>query len=197
MPNLPGPYELEFTYEPQASGVSRVLRVQCNAPAPITLGTPFASATLLKKNGGSVDAQTAADLLWSFLRLGWNAGTICTGVTLWKYVTGTYAKDFVSASAVATPTGAGGGSVARQQEVLSFRSANGGILKIQMMEAANSGSQQVPLVPNPTGAYHQRIASYILSGDSIVIARDNGFAIAALRQSLGENEKLWQNSFRP
>jgi hypothetical protein len=80
--------------------------------------------------------------------------------------------------------------------VLSFRSAGGGIIKIQLMEAQNSGSAQVPLVPNATGAYHQRIAAYVLSGDSVVIARDNGFAIAAFRQSLGENEKLWRNSFR-
>jgi hypothetical protein len=199
MPNYPGPLEIEFEILVNTTPArSHVFRSSVIGVGDPDLGTPLADVTLLQKDGTNDDAQTLVDQYWNFLRLMFHTGTICTSVTLWKYVPNTFQRDFVTASEVTNPAGTNSaGPIPLQQHMLTFRSAGGGIIKLSFLEAAYNGDQQIPLTANPVGFPSERIASYMLSGDCIVIGRDNGFPIAALRESLGENEKIWRKVNRP
>jgi hypothetical protein len=198
MPNFPGPYELEFEINMGAVVPARVHVIRANvavvgSPSP---GTLLSAITLQTAGGGTKTAQAAADQFWSFIRLNYAASVSVTEVRLWKYVSGTFAKDFISAGAVASPAGSSGATQTAQQDTLSFRSANGSVMKIVMLEAQLAGDTSVTLIPNAAGTPAQRIAAYILSADNVALARDDGFPVTALRRSLGQNERIWRKIYR-
>lgn len=195
--NLPGPYEIEFSLV----GWTAPTREHKIRNSVVAVGTPAIGAAPTAINiqtagGGSKTLQAVADQAWSFLRSFYNTSISCSGFTFWKYVAGTFAKDFVSAGVPANPAGTGGGVTIAHQTVMTFRSANGGIQKWSLLENSQTGSTQIALVPNAAGTIAQKWAAYILSTDGAFIARDNAYPIAALRVSEGENERVWRKVFR-
>lgn len=198
MPNFPGPYELEFVINMGGVTPARVHALRINVAV---VGTPvsgalLSSVTLQTAGGGTKTAQAAADQFWSFIRLKYAATVTCTEVRLWKYIPNTFAKDFISAGAVANNAGASGGVVNAQQETLSFRTANGSVLKIVILEGNLAGDTITTLTPVAAGNQAQRIAFYIMSADNVALGRDDGYPVAAMRQALGQNERIWRKIFR-
>jgi len=191
--NLPGPYEIEFAM----AGWTSPVRTHVFRMSVAIVGTPAAGAlpsaiTVQKTGGGTATLQAVADQAWNFLRLNWNNTITCTGFTLWKYVAGTYAKNFISAGAVANPAGTGTGLNAMHQTTLTFRSANGGVLKFVLLEGVNSGDNHSGLVPNAAGTAVQKWAAYVLSADNVALARDDSYPVAAMFDSRGQNERIWR-----
>lgn len=197
MPNYPGPYEIEFTLDGWTSPVrSHKIRLNVAAvgtPAPGTLPTAI---TIQKSGGGTATLDAVANQAWSFLRQFFAASIQATGYTFWRYVTGTHAKNFVATGTLSTPAGTGAGITVKHQTTLTFRSANGGILKTVLLETALTGDTQLPLVPNAAGTAPQRWAAYLLSADNPVLAADDAYPILALRDSRGENERIFRKIFR-
>jgi hypothetical protein len=200
MPNFPGPYEIELILNfPSLAPIrNHAIRVNCAIVGTPPPGTLFSGITVQKAGGGTGTAQAVVDQLWSFVRLAYHTSVTLTGVTIWKYVIGTYGKDFVSAGiAAGTLTGASATApVVAQQQTLSFRSANGSVMKMVLLEPSPTGDSTTTLIPNVSGAHHQRIAAYILSADNVALARDDAYPIAALRSSLGQNERIWRKVHR-
>lgn len=197
MANLPGPYEIEFTLTGFTAPV-REHKIRMNVAA---LGSPVAGSlpsavTIQKAGGGSAALDVVANQAWGFIRLQYAAFILCSGYTLWKYVSGTYGKDFISNGAVATPAGGGAALTIAHQVTLTFRSANGGIMKTVFLETGNTGNTQVALTPNPAGTPNQRWASYVLSADNVALAADDAYPVAALRDSRGENERVFRKVYR-
>lgn len=197
MANFPGPYEIEFTIVGFTSPV-REHKIRMNVAA---IGSPAAGAlptaiTLQKAGGGTATLDVVANQAWSFLRQFWPASISCVGYEFWKYVTGTYAKNFISTGTLTTPAGTAGGLTAKHQVTLSFRSANGGILKSVFLETVLTGDTQTALVPNGAGNVAQKWAAYVLSADGVSLAADDAYPIVALRDSRGENERLFRKIFR-
>lgn len=196
MPNYPGPYELEFELDSASFVSNHVLRVSCTAPADIPLGTSMSDADLLKKSGATIKALAAANQMWSFFRLLYATNVTAGLVRLWKYIPGTLARDLVSTGNLTTPAGATGSTSALSYTILSFYTGAGGQLKIFFSEPNITSNAQVPLSTlSPTSAQNQ-IADYVISGDSVIIGRDNGFAIAKYRFSAGQHEKFWSKQYR-
>lgn len=197
MPNYPGPYEIEYTITgftaPVREHKIRINTIAIGTPAPGTLPTAI---TLQKAGGGTATLAAVADQAWSFLRQFWPAAIVCAGYQFWKYVPSTYAKDFIATGAVTNPTGTGGGVNPKHQITMTFRSANGGILKTVLLETAMTGDTQTALVPNGAGTAPQKWAAYLLSADGPAIAADDAYPILALRDSRGENERLFRKIFR-
>jgi hypothetical protein len=145
----------------------------------------------MKKGGTTGTLQVVADQAWSFFRLMYTTGISATSFSLWRWATNT-ARDFITAGVVGTPLGTGGSINVASQKTLTFRHALGGIGKIVFLEANLGGSARIALVPNAAGTSPQRIAAYLLSADSPMIALDNSFAVASLRDSSGENEAIFK-----
>jgi len=197
MANFPGPYEIEFTIVGFTSPV-REHKVRMNVaavgtPAPGTLPTAI---TIQKAGGGTATLAAVADQAWSFLRQFWPSSISSIGYTFWRYVSGTHAKDFIATGTLTNPAGTGGGVNAKHQLTLTFRSANGGIMKTVLLETATVGDTQTALVPNGAGSPQQKWAAYVLSVDNVALAADDGYPILALRDSRGENERLFRKLFR-
>jgi hypothetical protein len=197
MPNSKiGQYQLEYRIEgftaPTRSHALRLWIIPSGSPA---VGTPPASVTIQKLGGSTASLQAVADQAWSFFRLAYVTTVQAVSFSLWKFATET-ARDFVTAGALTTPAGAAGVTTIAGQTTLTFRHALGGIGKIVLLESNLSGDTRTALVPNGAGTPAQRIAAYIMSADSPMIALDNSFPVSPLRDSRGQNEAIWRMVYR-
>jgi hypothetical protein len=196
--NLPGPYEIEYELQgwvsPARSHVLRFFVAAVGSPAPGSLPT---AVDIQKMGGATAKLNVVANQIWGFIRTIYHTSISAVGYTLWRYVPGTLAKDFISAGALTTPAGTSGSpTTIAGQITLTFRSANGGVLKIVMLETVLGGDARITLIPNPVGIQAPLIASYVLSADNVLLARDDAFPVAAMRDSRGQNERIWRDVFR-
>lgn len=191
MPNSRvGQYQLEYDLTGFTSPVnSHKLRSNVMAAGSPAAGTAPSLIEINQRGGGTDDLQVIADTMWGFYRLVYPNTISVSSFTLWRWVTNT-AKEFVSAGVVGTPAGATGAVVQSWQTTLTFRSGTGGIGKLVFIECNLGGNQRSALVPNAAGTAPQRIAAYAISAGSPLQALDNGFFVAALRDSRGENEAI-------
>jgi len=160
------------------------------------IGSLPTAVTVAKAGGGSATLAVVANQAWEFMRLMWPVAISCTGYQLWRYVSGTYAKDFISTGTVTNPTASGAGFAVAQQTVLTFRSANGGILKSVFLESNMTGNTKLTLIPSAAGTPAQKWAAYLLSADNVSLARDDAYPINGLFDSRGENERLFRLIYR-
>jgi hypothetical protein len=197
MPNLPGPYEIEFSLigwsAPAREHVLRISVAALGSPAPGTLPTAI---DIQKMGGSTAKLNVVANQFWEFIRLFYGNTISCSGYQLWKYVPGTLGKDFIAAGTVTNPVATTGGVIAAWQLTQTYRSANGGILKIVLMESGQGGETRVALVPNAAGTPSQKLAAYVMSADNILLARDDAYPVNPLRDSRGQNEKIWRQIYR-
>lgn len=197
MVNVSGPYQIEYQLDGWTSPTrSHVMRFNCIAVGTPAVGTPPASVTIQKMGGGTANLQVVADQLWSFIRLSFPVAIVCSGFTLWRFPDTTEARDFITAGSVTTPAGATGSIQVAQQTTLTYRSANGSIMKQVFLESNSSGDTRTALIPNAAGSSFQRMAAYTMSADNVCLADDDGFPVTALRISQGQNEKIWRKVFR-
>lgn len=192
--NLPGPYEIDIEYVTNAR--NHHARMSC-----ATIGTPSAGddpddISLATRAAGAVSMTDAVQGFWDRYRLALPTAGGFLSATLYRFTPGTLIRQFISVVAVTNPAGAGGTSVPNWQNIASFRSANGGIVKIEWLEGNSAGDTQIPLIPSGSGNGFSQMAAYIVSGSNWVLARDDGWPIQARVISSGQNERLWKDSFR-
>lgn len=191
-----GQYVLEFGLTGFTIPVrSHVVRMWVSPTGTPAIGTPPASVTIQKLGGSTASLDVVANQAWSYLRQQWPAAIIATGYSLWRFATEN-SRDFVTGGLLATPTGNGASAVTASQCTLTFRHALGGIGKIVLLESSNGGDTQTTLVANAAGSTVQKLAAYIMSADSPMIALDNSFPITPLRDSRGQNEAIWRKVYR-
>lgn len=195
MPNLPGPYSVEYRY--QALTREHVLELNTIAVGNPPPGTAVASVTLATKSGGSVPLQTGVQNFWNFYRVGHAAATSLLEWVLWKWTFDGLSKDFVCSGTVTNPLGAGGTAQPARQTVASMRTAGGSHFFINWIEGISNNDTVFALVPSGAGAYYQQCAAYLLSSEGWVIGRDDSFPVAGLRVSNGQNEAVWRKINRP
>lgn len=198
MANFPGPYEIEFLLSGwTAPARTHVIRVNVIALSNPPAGTLATAIDIQKQGGGTAKLNVVANQLWDFLRQSYHSSITCVGYTLWKYVTGTYAKDFISSGNVTNTAGSSATTPTIAWEVVTtYRSANGGIMKIVMIEPSLTGETKTTLIPNAAGTAIPKLAAYVLSADNVCVSRDDGFIVAALRDSRGQNERIWRKIYR-
>lgn len=194
--NLPGPYEIEYLYT--VNNLVHALRLNCITDGTPTPGDAFSTIDLVTKSGGSIALQTAIDDVWEELRKQLTTTSSAGLVTLWKYVTGTYEKNFISSGSVTNPAGTSGGAARPAGQVtISMRTAAGGYLKMTALETVDNLDQIVPLVAAPGISVWSNLALYMLSSSGWILGRDGSFPIAPLNQSYGQNESTYRARFRP
>lgn len=193
--NLPGPYEADYAYI--VSGITHHLRVNCmvmDNPAP---GTPFTDLEVQTRSGTPVLLSGAVQTLWDWIRPFMAGSVAAPTLTLWKYVTGTFEKDFISASSGITGAGSNAGAFnPAHYRQFSFRSANGGIMKVSLMEDSDTDNTITNLVANAAGNASQKLAAYVISTDGWLLARDDSFPIAPYHENQGQNEAIFRRRFR-
>lgn len=195
MANLPGPHEMEFKI--RVDGFSHKLRVNCRVEGNPTPGTDFAAILLSNKAGSTQTAAISMNGFWNFIRAWYHTSVQCEEVNLWKYMTGTTSKTFLSTSVPTTPAGSSATAYgAARQTTLTFRTANGGICKNVFIEPSISSDSIGNLVANASGSVAEKIAAYWLSSASWMLGRDDSFVIAPLRVANTQNEAMYRKRFR-
>lgn len=194
-----GPYRAEMDYyTPIGSQVLRhTMKLNCAAVGSPAPGSAPTSVLMQTSGGGTVDFAEAAQTFWSFLRQGVPATVTVTLMNLFAITPGTDEGVFIC-SAILSPTM---GAVAAvplpaREETLTFRSAKGSYMAIDLQEGVNSSDTQVPLVPASSGVWNSVIAYYILSSDNWIACRDRSWPVAPMRLSSTQNEHTYKKRFR-
>lgn len=188
--NLPGPYEVVYKYV--TGGLTHEAKFNVVALGNPALGTPESSINFQTRSGVGAPMADCISDFWAFYRMLLPVATVSAGAELWRYVAGTFQKDFVTAHIGSLAAGNAPAYVIARQDVFSFRTANGGIMKVNVMETSNTSDQVIPLVANALGNDAQKMAAYIVSSAGWMIARDDAFPIQPLNWSNGQNEALYR-----
>lgn len=199
--NFPGPYELRIAYLPTVGGVQdeeHVQRLNVSLEGTPAQGQTFGNYNFNDKNGATgVSLDTLVeDYLAEFNALMRNDVDI-VGVELWKYPT---VQSFDSVFwATYTPTANAGTSVAATiasgQDIFTFRTAEGGVMKVNLMESVRPAGP--PIAYAGLAADPQDLVDFILDGDGATysapfLGRDTSYPFAFIKEFPGINEKLWK-----
>lgn len=197
---FPGPYEIDIEYATIINTVSlnHHIRINCVTVGTPSVGTPATTIQLATRGGSSVTMSIGVNNAWTQIRKWFHTTVSATSVTLWKYRTDSYEKDFVSTMALTNPAGISTTAVApARQGTLTFRTGTGSIAKLQLMELSSTADNQIPLLNSNSGDPQNFIAAYFLSTEGWMTGRDRTFLVAPLRMSFTQNEALARKRFRP
>jgi len=190
--NYPGPYAFELFYI--VTGLQHTFNVNCAAVGSPTPGTSLTTIDLQTIGGSTVKADTAISTLWGHIRPIFNTGVTVAGVNFWKYPTpGSKARIFISALSASLPAGSSGGATNPSHGLtMSFRTALGGILKLELLETVNTQQTITTLAANAAGTAYERIAAYAISTAGWMLAADDSFPIAPYHLSGGQDEATFK-----
>lgn len=196
--NFPGPYTVRIFYTVDVAGNGVLVhrqelnvRIQ-GTPEP---GTAFGDIDVLRRDDtdwpldGEIDDWVAllADVYNS-------ANTEFTHAELWKYDPLSFDANFVSTYPLAVVGTSGSGNAQAGQVIYTFRTQEGGIMKITLMEAAVAAGN--PLGYSSISAAQQAIVDAVQYGSSPWLARDTSYPFAFIRQFGGQNEATFKKRFR-
>lgn len=197
MANFPGPFELRFTYITTASSVTREHqhRVSCVLENELEAGLDFADYNLLLRNGTPADLLATTDAYFALIDDLFTNTAEFPLVELWKYTVGTFDSQFWAAYPLAGQGASGSGAVVDSETIVTLRSQNGGIMRLQFEETIfNPAITQA--FPTSVTAINN-LAAYCIAPTGPFVARDNGYPIAALHYLPGSNEKFFKDRLRP
>ncbi len=195
--NFPGPWEVRLNYTVLVGGETSThqQRFSFSANTVGVVGDPFTSWIPVTRGGAEVltlDAQVDAYALT--MRDYYSAAFNLVDAELWKYVVGTFDATWYSSKAIALVGTSASAVVQDSEQILVFRSTQGGTMRTHFMQGVvlRGGKQVLPL----GNADLDTIVDNLLLTGNVWHARDNGYPIAFLGMYPGENEALFKARFR-
>lgn len=194
--NYPGPYQL-WIYYTTAIGTVTIQHVQkLNldidvAPDP---GDAFSTITPVYRAGVTPDTLNLVVDVWvnSMKTLYASGGGLNTidRAELWSIAPLSSDGTFISSYPINVTGTSGSGIVSANQDILTFRTTAGGVMKVVFMETVN-------LVGiTDTGAFasagEEALAVGLEAGDFPFIGRDGGYPFARIGRYPGQNERLFK-----
>jgi len=185
----PGPYTLEIDYV--YVGLSHTLQVSCDTIGAAIPGTPADTVSMKGKNTTDVSLEEFANDFWGVIRPFFQNITLASTFTLWKRNLNNADKQFISAGGLIAPNGSSTATaIPSSQAIFTWRSNNGGILKINLLEGIFYSQPTLPLLSD-TGVGVSALNTYMQSDTCCVAALDRGYAVAAGNSNYGQNEKVF------
>lgn len=144
-----------------------------------------------EKKGGGFDAEWSVELgdFVTVLKPILSVGANISRAELWTYPSETADPVFREAFDINQEGTNGAATLPYGQDVFSFRSENGGVAKIYVMEPAGT-NPNVRLLPPYGAGIVTDLAGYVIGDSSIIIARDGGFLIAPIAYTVKTNDRL-------
>lgn len=196
--NYPGPYEIRMFYTCSVTGLNLNHEARYNLrletdPDP---GDDFSVINALERSGTPVGLDTYMEL-WVDLFLGMYPSTaaVISHCELWRYTAGTFESEFVSTYDIAE-AGVGGGNLQPAgQYIMTFRTIEGGIMKLNFLETTqvNAATDTPPFAFAPAEAIRQ----HVISVDNVWLGRDTSYPFASIAAFPGANEAIFKKRFRP
>lgn len=191
--NFIGPNVITIDYT--IGGFKHLMNLNCEVlPGPVS-GSPFSTIDLATKDASTVDAQTAIEGFVNAIKPIFHTGAIFGEAILYSVPFGTTIKNFISSHSLTgfAGTAAGSGNLANQS-TFTFRSQEGGILKIVALETVSTDRTRVPLATQ-TGVIGT-FRDYVIATDTWLLARDTSYPISAIGYANGGNERLFKKRYR-
>jgi len=197
--NFPGPYEVRLFYT--VTGTSAVIQHEARynirvdpEPAP---GDPFSSISVLRRDDSPFDLDGEIDDWVVMMKaLFTNQGTATTidFAELWKYEDESFDAEFVSTYPIAVAGTSATATSASGQVIVTFRTTNGGVMKLSFMETVISPGV-VDTLPFANAAL-DTIADEVVAGTVPWMGRDNGYPFACIAAYPGQNEATFKRRNR-
>lgn len=197
--NFPGPYQVRLFYTTSVNAIPLQHVQQLNlglstTPAP---GDGFDTVFPMLRGGVSSDDLETLTNTWAvgMQNLFSNvAGNTIDYAELWKYDAGTFDASFISTLAINLPGTRAAATAQSNQQMMVFRSTNGGVVKFNFMETVlGTGAKDTTPFSDGTA---ESIRDDIEGGIFPWIGRDNGWPFATIGLYPGQNEAIFKKRFR-
>lgn len=198
--NYPGPYEVRIKYTVSATGgsIQHVQRLNLNMAEAPTPGLPFEDVRALRRVDDGTPASRALDTMvdeWiALIQTQFNTSVTFDLAELWAYEPESFEASFVSTYAIGVNGTNGAPISVAGQAILTFRTLEGGVLKINLMEPINAAGAKVGMTSAPAGI--QAISDYVVSDVNWILARDTSYPFAPMNFAPGQNEAIFKKRFR-
>ena len=192
MPSQPGPYQVEITY----SGDSRShkMRLDCRIDGSPVAGVDMSTVNVLNRLSANIGLTSAVGSFIDLLQPIFAPDMSFDSFSLWKFTSGTNERQFIG-SALIGEVGTNAGVIQRaHQTIYTFRSGNGGTMRLNLLEDSNTGNDKTAYADMSAPA--QALVDFMLSDDCWIYSRDNAYPIVSLWESQGQNEAIWRKIYR-
>ncbi len=186
--NFPGPYEVELRYT--VSGLIHTQRINCDVVGTPSPGDLPASINLVSRDASNPVLTTAVTAWVTLIKAAFNTATTFDDFTLWKYTPLTFDKTFISTGTLAIAGTDAALHVANIQQILTFRTQEGGPMRVVLMEVTSANELRTSYAAS--SALYQTFMDFVSGLSSWFLARDTSYAIASLNVVGGQNEALFK-----
>lgn len=190
--NFPGPYEVEIHYTSNSN--QHVQRVNCDVLSTPAPGAAPSTIDLKVRGGGSVQLDTAVDDWVALLADNFEVPSSFDNFTFWKIDPGTFDKTFITTAALSQVGTGGGATTPEHQVALTFRTIEGGSMRIVMLESQTTTNERKAYIDSSVPI--QAIMDFVVSTSDWILARDTSYPIASLNSVGGQNEALFKKAYR-
>ena len=202
--NYPGPYELRIHYTVSIAGVviNHVQRLNIRLAAEPAAGEVFSAINALNRADVSHPLDEVTDRWIELMQPKFDVENAAfSHAELWKNVPDSFEASFKATYPIALPGTAAGGPLTGGQIIYTFRTAEGGIMKVVMMETNQSAGPTIPAA-SLTGA-DDAIVDFltdatVVSGvpGAMFLARDTSYPFANIALHPGVNEATFKKRWR-
>lgn len=198
--NYPGPYELRMFYTTAPATMTplqHIARYNIDLTAAPVPGALFTSLTPILNGGSPVNLAVYCDNWVNLVKavVSNQANNTIDFFELWKYDTLSFEASFVSVYSVAVAGTVVGPSTPANEQIITYRTKEGGIMRQHFMEMGNQGTA-VPDTPPFTSTTFDAIRVFVTGVNNAFLGRDTSFPFATIAKYAGENEKLFKKRFR-
>lgn len=190
--NFPGPYEVEIKYT--TSGRQHTQRLNTNIDIPPSIGADPTTITLQTRDGVGVILDVAVKAFVNTIKVWFHSSTTFDSYNLYLHPGGASPRVFYATGALGI---AGTSAVATNpahQQTYTFKTLEGGVMKIILLESGFAGQTRVPYAS--LGAGEQAFMDSVVAGSNWILARDSSYPIIALNGVGGQNEVVWRKIYR-
>ena len=195
--NFPGPYEVRINYNCNIGGLilNHTQRLNVRISGTPDVGTPFGSINCLRRDDQAFNLASEVDAWVALLRpLYLAGGTNFTTAELWKYTAQSFESSFVSSYSIGLAGTGGANNVGAGQVIWSFRTEEGGIMKIALMESAIQAGSSAGYAN--MSADQKAIADAVQLGTSPWLARDTSYPFTVIAMHPGQSEAVFKKRYR-
>jgi hypothetical protein len=197
--NFPGPYEVRLYYTTAPSGLpafTHQARYNVSLFGAVTPGLAFSAYDATPRAGALIPLSTVVDNWVALMRplIGSGGGNTIDYAELWKYTPGTFQATFWGSYGIGLAGTSGGAVVAASQLIQTYRTVEGGIMRINVMEGTlpAAGIDGPPFSPAQT----ENVRGGIIGASNCWLGRDTSQPMAAIGQYVGQNEALFKKRYR-
>jgi len=189
----PGPGLVELDYS--VDGLSHVMTFSVIPDGTPVIGDPADEILIFEKDGQSSLLSVRLDALRQLLD-----GIFDTAVSsfnTWNFYMVTpssFERTLITSYSTGTPTFSASPYNPAYSEIYTFRTLNGGIGKVTLLETIHTSKLQ--LSPSQILTAQDAIAIWFTDNNTPAVGRDNGYFHQLLRVSGGENEHVFKRRYR-